>query len=74
MNEPYRSSGKLSMEKTFANFVLLWLFMKVFSTKFGDVASFGTAKAGNLRKFSPRKLYYSPIRKSVLPQKFPAIK
>ena len=47
MNEPYRSSGKLSREKTFANFVLLWLFMKVFFTKFRGVASFGTAKVGN---------------------------
>ena len=31
-------SGKLSREKTFANFAVLWLFMKVFPTKFGGVA------------------------------------
>ena len=30
---PY--SGKLSREKTFANFVVLWLYANVFSTKFG---------------------------------------
>ena len=29
---PY--SGKLSREKTFANFTVLWLFVKVFSVKF----------------------------------------
>ena len=28
-------SGKLSREKTFANFVVLWLYLKVFSAKFG---------------------------------------
>ena len=32
-------------EKTFANFKVLWLFMKVFSVKFRHVASFdGTSK------------------------------
>ena len=34
---PY--SGKLSREKTFANFTVLWLFAKVFFAKFGGVAS-----------------------------------
>ena len=34
---PY--SRKLSREKTFADFTVLWLFAKVFSAKFGDVAS-----------------------------------
>ena len=37
-------SGKISREKTLA---VLWLFAKVFSTKFGSVASFGAAKASN---------------------------
>ena len=59
-------SGKLSREKTLANFAVLWLFAKVFSTKFGDVASFGAAEVSNLRKFSPQKSYFSPIRKSFL--------
>ena len=65
---------KLSREKTFAIFAVLWLNAKVFSVKFGDVVSFGTAKASNPRKFSPRKWYYSPICESILPRKFPAIR
>ena len=64
---PY--SGKLSREKTFANFAVLWLSVKVFSTKLGGVVSFGIAKASN-----PRKSYFSPIRESFLPRKFPAIR
>ena len=66
-------SGKLSREKTFANFAVLWLFVKVFSVKFGGVASFGTVKANNPQKFSPRKSDFSPIHKNFLPRKFPAI-
>ena len=34
-------SGKLPREKTFANFEVLQLFAKVFTVKFGGVASFG---------------------------------
>ena len=67
-------SRKLSGEKTVMNFTALWLFAKVFSVKFGCVASFGVAKASNLRTFSQRKSYFSPIRVSFLPQKFPAIR
>ena len=59
-------SGKLSREKTFTNFTVLWLFEKVFFAKFVDVASFGAAKASNLQKS-----YFSPIRGSFLPQSFP---
>ena len=58
---PY--SGKLSREKTFMDFAFLWLFAKVFSVKFGGVASFGTAQASDQRRFSLRKLYFSPIHK-----------
>ena len=65
---------KLSREKTFANFAVLWPFMKVFSVKFGNMASFGAAQASNLRKFSPQKLYFLPICESFLPQKFSAIR
>ena len=36
------------------NSMVLWLFAKVFSTKFWVVASFGVAKASNLQKFSPQ--------------------
>ena len=63
-------SGKLSREKTFTNFAVLWLFAKVSSVKCGGVASFGTAQASNPRKFSLRK---SPIYESFLPRKFFAI-
>ena len=65
---PY--SEKLLREKTFVNFVV---FAKVFSTKFGGVIPFGMAKASNSRKFSPRKLYFSPIHDSFPLQMFPAI-
>ena len=53
-------------EKTFANFAVLWLFGKVFSEKFGSMASFGRTKVSNPE-------YFSPIRESFLPQKFPAV-
>ena len=47
---PY--SGKLLREKTFVNFVVLWLFAKVFAVKSRDLVSFGTAQVSNLQKFS----------------------
>ena len=68
---PY--SGKLQKEKTFTNFELLWLFAKVFSTKFGDIASFGstseqsakvfsaTLYSSNLQKFSPAKIFHYTV-------------
>ena len=40
--------------ENFREFAVLWLFTKVFSAKFGGMASFGAAKVNNLRKFSPR--------------------
>ena len=52
------------------NFVVLWLFTKVFSTKFWGMPSFGAAKASNPWKFSPQILYFSPTCKSFLPRKF----
>ena len=53
---PY--SGKLSREKTFMNFEILclWLFTKVFSAKFGDMAA--SVGSTNCESFSPRKLYF----------------
>ena len=63
-------SGKLSREKPFTNFAVLWLFAKVSPMKFGAVVSFCMAKASNPRKFSARK---SPIYENFLPQKFPTI-
>ena len=44
-----------------------WLFTKVFSVKFGGVASFGAAQATNPQTFSPQKSFFSPIHKSFLP-------
>ena len=38
--------------------------MKVFSVNIGGVASFGMGKVSNMRKFSPRKLYFTSIRES----------
>ena len=54
---PY--SEKLSGEKTFTNFAVLWLFAKVFSAKFGGVV--------------PLVLQKQAICESFLPRKFPAI-
>ena len=59
---PY--SGELSRKKTFANFAVLWVFAKVFSTKFGSVVSFGAAKASNLQKFFSAKItFFTNLRK-----------
>ena len=58
---PY--SGKLSREQTFVNCVVLWLFAKVFSTKFWGVASFGTAKASNLKVFSAKIVFFTNSQK-----------
>ena len=65
----YHISGKLLREKTFADFRVLWLFAKVFSTKFGGTLSFGVVQVSN-----PRKSYFSPICESFFPRKFPAIR
>ena len=43
---PY--SRKVSREESFMNFAVLWLFAKIFSTKFGGVVFFGAAKMSNL--------------------------
>ena len=64
---PY--SGKLSREKTFANFMVLWLYTKVFSVKFGAWCPLVLQKRAiresfphenriftNLQKFFPSKV------------------
>ena len=61
---PY--SRKLSREKTFANFTILWLFVKVFSAKFGGVVVFG--KSEQSAKVFSAKIVFSPICGSFLPQ------
>ena len=45
---PY--SGKTFKEKTFANFKVLWLFVKVFSMKFGGIMSLA-APSSNPQNF-----------------------
>ena len=67
-------SGKIFEGENFNKFCNLWSLVKVFSTKFGGVASFGTAKASNPRTFSLRKSYFSPIHESFLPPTFSGIR
>ena len=55
------------------NFAVLWLFVKVFSAKFGGVVSFGAAQRA-IRESFLQKSYLSPICESFLPRKFPAIR
>ena len=66
---PY--SGKLSREQTFVNCVVLWLFAKVFSTKFWGVASFGTAKASNPWNFSLRNHLFRQFTEVFSLESFP---
>ena len=51
----------------------MWLFAKVFSMKFGGVASFGRHQRAIYESFLRKKSYFPPIRERFLPQKFPAI-
>ena len=66
---PY--SGKLSREKTFMNFMVLWLCMKVFSAKFVAMVFFIMAKASNLRTLSLRKSYFHQFAKVLFLESFP---
>ena len=61
---PY--SVKLSREKTFINFKVLWLFAGVWHLF--------AAPASNPLKLSLRKSYFPPIHESFLLLKFPAIR
>ena len=70
---PY--SGKLSREKTFVNFVVLWLFVKFFSEKFGGVTPLAlqkrairknrifhqSVKVFSLKSFPPYGIVYTPV-------------
>ena len=58
---PY--SGKLSRERTFMNSTVLWLFVKVFSAKFGNKMFFGAAKLSNPQKFSLQKFIFTSLWK-----------
>ena len=52
--------------ENFRDFKVLWLFVKVFSVKFGGVTFLA-------EQFSPQKLYFLPIHENFLPRKFPTI-
>ena len=62
-------SGKLSREKTFANFVVLWLYTKI--TKFGAWHPLAWEKQAIRESL---KIEFSPICESFLSRKFPAIR
>ena len=67
-------SGKLSREKTFANFAVLWLFTKVFfSPRNLGHGVLRQGKSEQSAKVFSTKIVFSPIRESFLPQKFPGI-
>ena len=53
----------------FANFEVLWLFAKVFSMKFGHVASFDSTSEKFVEVFSS----FQPIHVSFLLQNFPSV-
>ena len=72
---PY--SGKLSRDKTFANFADLEPFVKVFSANFEGrkcTCAHASHPTVDPRKFSPRNLLLSHFRESFIPRKFPAIR
>ena len=62
---------KTLRDKTYANCEILWLFIKVFSMKFGGMASFGGISE-HFTKVFLCKSYFSPIHESFLPRKLPA--
>ena len=67
---PY--SGKLSREKTFANFAVLWLYAKVFSMKFGAWRPLARQKRAIHESFLRENHIFHQFA-SFLPRKFPAI-
>ena len=54
----HRITGNFEEEKTFTSFDVLWLFTRVFSTKFGSVASFGTGTANNPHNLFWQKSFF----------------
>ena len=58
---PYR--GKLSREKTFPNFKVLWLFTKVFSAKFGGVVLYGSTSKQFTKVFFCNNLIFYQFAK-----------
>ena len=73
-------SGKLSREKTFANFKILWLYAKDFFAKFGVWHPLGLLQKRAIREsfLHENRIFtnlrkFSPICESFLPRKFLAI-
>ena len=62
---------KLSREKTFANFAVLWLFAKVFSTKFGGVAPLALQKRATCESFLHENRIFHQFAKVFSLESFP---
>ena len=70
----YRIAGNFrgrKLSRKFRGFVAMH---ESFLRKIWGVAFFGAEQASNPQKFSLWKSYFSPIRESFLPQKFPTIR
>ena len=64
-------SEKLLGERTFANFVVLWLFTKVFSAKFGGVHLLPWPNKSNVKDFSLESFPLYSILHSLAERKEP---
>jgi len=58
-----RNDFSYRIAETFANLEGLWVFMKVFSMKFGGVVSFGGTSKQSAEVFSS-KIFFPPIHES----------
>ena len=66
---PY--SSKLSREKTFVNFAVLWLYVKVFSTKFGAWCPLGLQKRAICESFLRKNHIFHQFVKVFSLESFP---
>ena len=66
---PY--SGKLSREKTFVNFAVLWLYAKVFSAKFGAWCPLGLQKRAICESFLRKNHIFHQFMKVFSLKSFP---
>ena len=60
--------GKLSREKIFVDFAVLWLFMKVFSAKFGGVAPLGCKSEQPAKVLFVKIIFFTNLQKFSLSQ------
>ena len=56
-------SGKLSREKTFVNFTVSWLYVKVFSAKFGAWHLWHGKSEQSAKVFSAKIVFFTNLRK-----------